>query len=257
MQTPPMPRSFSLGGLAPRRPQRVPGLRRVLRQNNRQALEAHLEADEIAVFLPLVDRDHEPPLTAAVREGCFVPLLVALLRRGAFVNEVGARRRTALHWVAMGPTLTLETFNGEPQHFLLPLPAWDQAASNVPPVPWAEVAVEQVSCGMASAPLSEEHRFALAACLLAFGALADCEDCDGLTAAEHANKNGRERLALLIRHWRDLQVSHWLQKLEARPYGPTGCQRPSLSTMPQEVRGLVCEFLAPDVCPPTSRTRSN
>lgn len=258
MQTPPTSRcTASLRSLRYLRPQRLAALRRVFQRDDLKALEAHLDADEIAVFTPLMDRACEPPLTAAVREGCSVPLLKALLRRGATVSEAGARGFTALHWVAMGACMARELFKDELEGPSPPRPPWDRLVSDLPPVSWAEAARGPVSWGMRSAPISEERQLALAACLLLFGAQASSEDGNGLTAADHADRNGRVRLALLIRHWSDLQVSHWLRMVATRTYAPIGCQRPSLSTMPPEVCGLVCNFLELDfVLPTNSRVRN-
>lgn len=232
MQSPPVSqRRSSRSCRACGRPQRVSSLRKILQSGNLAALETHLDADDMAAFAPLVDRDCDPPVVAAVRELCSIPVMVALLRRGALVNVAGSRGLTALHWVAMLPRLA-DTFN--------------QVATDFSLVPWEGFSVGPVSCSMDLPFTCEERQLAAASCLLAHGAQADCEDCDGWTAANHADKNGHARLALFIRHWADLQVCHWLRKCCIRSRGLNDCQRPSLSTMPAEVVGAVCQFLAPN-----------
>jgi len=210
------------------RPRRFPALRKVLQRDDLETLEALLDADEMAAFAPVRDQGCEPPLVVAVRERCSPPLLAALLRRGAFANEAGREGFTAMHWVAMGACLTRahegDVDNEEPP------PYWDPLGSDHPPV--------VATC--------EERRLALAACLLSFGAQADAEDCNGLTAADHASQNGRTRLSLLIRNWVDVLAAQWLHRLETITGTPIGWPQPSLSTMPPEVTGLVCKFLVPD-----------
>jgi len=227
------------------RPRRFPALRKVLQRDDLETLEALLDADEMAAFAPVRDQGCEPPLVVAVRERCSPPLLAALLRRGAFANEAGREGFTAMHWVATGACLIWA--HAEDVDDEQPPPYWDPLGSDHPPVPLCEAACAPVHCVLCSVATCEERRLALAACLLSFGAQADAEDFNGLTAADHASKNGRTRLSLLIRNWGDVQAAQWLHRLEDTTTGtPIGWPQPSLSTMPKEVTGLVCKFLVPD-----------
>lgn len=259
MQTPPRQRRASQTRAPPDvRVQRSEPIRRILQRDDLRALEAAFAADDLAIFMPLLDRGHEVLLTAAVREGCFAPLLAALLEHGAPVNEVGGEHHcTALHWVCgVGASEVVapqrahdaDANDAWPSPTQQPPPWAFHAASDPPPqAPWAfGAAARPMPLEACSAWVPEERRLAQAACLLTAGADASLRDGNGVTAAEHAEKNGHARLALLVRYWGDLQASRWLQKLDRSKHASVRDGRPSLSTAAPDVIGLICKFLAPE-----------
>jgi len=213
--------------------------------------------------------DCEPPITAAVRSRCSDCTLAALLESGASANAADERGLTALHLASIGCRLPQAPWAQSPEqispsfvfciHFAgdVPTAPWDEAerltrdemgspplAQFAPPPPWVEPTMP--ACGAsASVPMSEEHRLSLAVCLLSFGADARAEDSNGLTAADHAERNGLARLAILIRHWGDMRAARWLQSLWQSTQDRLGDEGPSLSTMPMDVANVICDFLVP------------
>lgn len=234
-----------------------------------EQFEAHLADNSAAAFTPLLDRGCEPQIMAAVRGGCSDCTLMALLESGASANAADEYGLTALHWASIGCRLPQAPWAERLQQLSTPFAFWIHFAGDAPPAPWDEAGMPtrdemgslrlaqfappppwvepaMPACdASASAPMSEDCRLALAVCLLSFGADAHADDSNGLTAADHAERNGFARLAILIRHWVDMQAARWLASLWHSTHDRLGDERPSLSTMPMDVANMVCDFLVP------------
>ena len=142
------------------RPHGLSVLRKILQQDSLKALEAHLRVDDSDAFLPLVDRDYELSIVAAVREGCSAPLIATLLRHGASVNWPGTDGLTASHWVAMSLRQTPEHCHNHQNDPLL-RPTWiTQHTFDTPPAPWAFVAAaprHDTSADVKSTPMGARN----------------------------------------------------------------------------------------------------
>lgn len=183
-----------------------------LRANDLDAVRAALDADPFPWGL-LLRRCDVPPVLAALRFGCSLPVMRLLLQHGAEVDATDRLGKTALMALAhAGPR--------PPQQAALPWAlrplegvadgpstssVWPSASAN----PAALLFLKQGLPGTGRLDpdppeplkLSEPGRCAFAALLLSFGADASLHDELGLTAANHAEAAGLHQLTDLLRHW--------------------------------------------------------
>jgi hypothetical protein len=233
----------------------------VVQADNLQGVLAVLDEDPFVLCRP-ADRRLEPPLVVAVRRGCSLQLLVALLKHGADPNACDPQGMTALDALAQlrpKPSLHVHTMQG------WTVAPWEGAF----PASWDNFAPQTVTT-------TERQRCAYGALLLAFGADARRQGRNGLTAIELAEEQGQARLAHLLQHWAgsELRAVRRASSLLAGRIAPlcggggvakctqmgraavqlplrtsteaqSGVQQVGLMDLPDPALGCLCEMLAP------------
>lgn len=187
------PPSWCLPGAPTRRG--APSLSDAIKRNQVSVLRRVLEDDPWAARTPLPDSQAQPVL-AAVRCCCSPLLLAELLRAGAPPDEVDSVGLTALQTVSQVASVERSSYPELSAGKTLQMPTWTEMY-RIP-------GVEQRIC---STQANEEHCCAIAVTLLVAGADPDRRDARGLDCAAHAERNGRHKLADLLRHWGGKEVA--------------------------------------------------
>uniref|UniRef100_A0A7S0B9F5 Uncharacterized protein n=1 Tax=Pyrodinium bahamense TaxID=73915 RepID=A0A7S0B9F5_9DINO len=216
------------------------------------ALQGVLQVDPLAALSPACGGE-EPLALAAVRSGCSPQILALLLQHGASVDATDGTKLTALATVAQVEEVLLPA---------LPPIGGDAATSAGGRAAMLKPCLRMPGSHrvFATKEASEERCCAYAAVLLSFGADPRWPDSTGVAAADRAERNGRPRLANLIRHWGGEQVRlvHNLRSRGGARCRPCCRQGSAASPMPRGRRacllsipdvafGRVCEMLAPGV----------
>lgn len=218
--------------------------------DRRELVEEELEKDPLAVAKPLA-AGQEPLVLVAVKSGCSPELLALLLERGFAADAVGGSGLTALGAIsqvqpARAPDWSAGAACARRPLMLRPVPAPPQ-----PPAQQAVLLCMPGSCRLFQPQLmSEERCIAYAQWLLAFGADPSVAGVkDPMTPAEHADANGRPRLAQLLRHWSGEQAA--AVRLLRRTSGSCACRSAARFTgsclicISSPVCERICEMLAP------------
>lgn len=234
-----------------------------LQNDDLEEVALQLDLDETLVHVPLRNRGCQPPVLAALQEGCSVSILDLLLRRGANVDATSNGDITALEAVASSrPAWSVESISE--------VDSYDQIHTMLAPVSMHSISVsmqdqeppwlrQDPDCekegvgnrGFSGLRMMEEHCCAYSACLLSHGANPRRLFGQGLSAVERVENSDRAALTTLLRYWTDWQVCRWLRHLGRK--APAERLQRKLSTdaiagilhCPPDVSDLICGFLAP------------
>jgi len=237
-------------------PRECVSLKQALLSRCEQRVHETLSHDETLVHVPITTTAGcEPPVIAATRMGCSVPILQVLLSHGASVNACSRCGAPALHILAMPheevETLKQPTQAEELQRMAVPALADRLHRLHDLPIDVGHVGswphLRMGSAASSSLPpvahVSEHHACAIALCLLRHGANA-AEVWNGLLPAEAARQSGHQCLANVIEHF----MWQRAQRLLAKHRSAAGDHRKGFAALlgrHNTVLKLISQFLAP------------
>lgn len=166
------------------RPAPMPPLMLALIRKDYLAVRASLEEDPQAAIDLFWDHDAEPPLCFAVRQGCNVEIIEALLQSGADPEVLDAKGRTPLSVLA-----SLDS-----------MPSMSSLAKVCMDLPWAAASLSAVNDDD-----SVERSIAVSQALVAAGARPWAPDAAGNTPINLAVDSGNTHL---VRRWQGQCIQH-------------------------------------------------
>lgn len=216
-------------------------MQRAIQSNNAHEIRRLCKTDAESLHVPVkTPMGADLPLHYAVKSGCSLDVIEALLEGGARVTDRGASGESILSAMVKADADAEKAVNQFPSFPMFAFPSFpDLVAAQrdlhiAPPqlIPSVNIIME-MCCQEEASTEVEDKLISIASCLLQSGADPLQLEADGKCAADHADLGSRRRLAQLLRHHGDLQVARAVK------------QQRLLRRLPADVEGSVLGFLLP------------